>query len=150
MTVNQKVKNLLNHGDKQRIADILETSHQNVARKIEADKEIDSVDFINAVCAVTGKPFTYFKPVAGFSPADALPRVQEPGASYEAEGWKERYEQAEKNIDILEQALRAKDDLIGLLREQVDSLKREQQEKKQQLEKLENLEKKLESLEKVR
>jgi hypothetical protein len=63
MTVNQKIAELLSHGDMQRIADILDTSHQNVSRKIAAEKEIDSVDFINAVCQVTGKPFHYFKPV---------------------------------------------------------------------------------------
>lgn len=64
MSVNQLIKDLLQRGDVQRIADILGTSHQNVAKKLDADKEIDSVDFINAVCKVTGKPFSYFKPVA--------------------------------------------------------------------------------------
>ncbi len=60
MTVNEKIKKSLKSGDVQRIADLLETSHQNVSKKLNSDKEIDSVNFINAVCEVTKKPFSHF------------------------------------------------------------------------------------------
>lgn len=60
MSVNQKIKDSLKRGDKAKIAKILEIDPSSVTERINSDKEIDSVSFINAVCEVTKKPFSHF------------------------------------------------------------------------------------------
>lgn len=150
MTVNEKIKMLLSHGDKQRIADILKTSHQNVSRKIDAEKEIDSVDFINAVCRVTNKPFSYFKPVVGNSnnnkveeesipmyiaSRENMPKEEREDATNMArdlavDHWKQKYNELLKRYKLLEGALEDSRRLAEVLdinnknlQEQVDKLK---------------------------
>lgn len=61
MPVNERIKKSLKHGDIKRIAEILSVSGSSVTERINSDKEIDSVSFINAVCEVTKKPFSFFK-----------------------------------------------------------------------------------------
>jgi len=61
MSVNQKIIELLKHGDLKRIADLLGDSHQNVSRKIKSkEKDVDNVWLLLAVSKVTGKPIEYF------------------------------------------------------------------------------------------
>lgn len=61
MSVNQKIKDSLKRGDKAKISKILGIDPSSVTERINSDKEIDSVSFINAVCEVTKKPFSFFK-----------------------------------------------------------------------------------------
>lgn len=60
MSVNERIKKSLKHGDIKKIAEILSISGSSVTERINSDKEIDSVSFINAVCEVTKKPFSHF------------------------------------------------------------------------------------------
>ena len=123
MSVNQVVKEALKRGDIKRISDILGISGQAVTERINSSKEIDSVDFINAVCKVTGKPFSYFKKVELGSGAyqmkeeeELVALVGESESDYmraEASGdaaryWREKYEALKKENDAL------KDDKIEL------------------------------------
>jgi hypothetical protein len=142
MSLNQQIKSLLKRGDVQRIADILKTSHQNVAKKLDAEKEIDSVDFINAVCQVTKKPFSYFKVVnqptadmkATYKRMPGQPdsekvenMAHEDTAKYWQQvnnEWKEKYEQAERLIKTMEQTIESKDELISQLRQTIEYMKK--------------------------
>lgn len=123
MSVNQKIRDSLKRGDQSKIAELLELAKNSVSEKLKSDKEIDSVDFINAVCKVTGKPFSYFKKVELGSGAyqmkeeeELVALVGESESDYmraEASGdaaryWREKYEALKKENDAL------KDDKIEL------------------------------------
>jgi hypothetical protein len=60
MSVNQRINNLLKHGDVQRIADLLSESHANVNKKLKQNKEVDNIWLLLAVARVTDKPLEYF------------------------------------------------------------------------------------------
>jgi transcriptional regulator with XRE-family HTH domain len=112
MSVNQKIKDSLKRGDIARIAEILGLAHQTVSIRLKSDVEIDSVDFINAVCQVTGKPFEYFKPVynADEPTADMEVRFKRiagqpdeekiENMAYDdvARHWKKKYEQLKSGV----------------------------------------------------
>ena len=62
MAVNQIIKKELKHGDISKIAHILGVDPSSVSERLNSKKDVDSVSFINAVCEVTKKPFSYFQP----------------------------------------------------------------------------------------
>ena len=124
MSVNQRIKEELERMKKSYtdIARILGITRQTVNDRLNSKKEIDSVDFINAVCQITGKPFSYFKKVELGSSAYQVKEEELVGLVSEAESeymraeasgdaaryWREKYEALKKENDAL------KDDKISL------------------------------------
>ncbi len=123
MSVNQLIKESLKRGDQSRLSVLLGLTKSAISDRINSEVEIDSVDFINAVCKVTGKPFSYFKKVELGSGAYQMKEEEELVALVgesesdhmraEASGdaaryWREKYEALKKENDAL------KDDKIEL------------------------------------
>lgn len=142
MSVNEKIKNSLKHGDLKRVAEILKVHPSTLSEKINAEKEIDSVDFINAVCRVTNKPFSFFKPVEGAimnissedpaiyeNPLKHMPEEREDATSLAidvaVEHWKGKYEQEKRVNESLQQTIDAKDAHIAHLKETIDYMRKE-------------------------
>lgn len=120
MAINQLIKECLNHGGIQKVADILGVSHQAVSKKITSNKQIDSVDFINAVCKVTGKPFRYFKEIDDYE----ISEIEVENDLYK-NYYKKEYEASQIREQELVKRMKQKDLLISRLEDKINQLMNE-------------------------
>lgn len=112
MSVNQKIKICIKQANitYKQLGDELEMDADAVGARINRKKEIDDVKFINGVCKLTDKPFSYFKRVYGMMPVtdhelDSM--VMEDEAQYvkgkalknAAEYWQNEYNMVKERLD---------------------------------------------------
>lgn len=135
MSVNQVIKNSIKRGDIKKISEILGISGQSVTERLNAEKEIDSVDFINAVCEVTGRPFNYYKKVCTgggyFMDEQQLNKFvqnEEEGTIYNLarleslDFWRKKYHDAERLLNAARDAVKFNDQRILKLEAEVERL----------------------------